>query len=133
MMWEDNYMNAAHNTNNITSALAGLLGTQVVAFIALLNLNNSLSVLPTYAAVEAGEVGKKYLMVNNVLTNGQRSARFMIDAEGVVYASGGWKVRGRRIGTIERLMAEFSQANKSLAERKRTASLRLILNFSEVK
>ena len=109
MIWEDNYMNT---TNTFTADLLA----RVATLVALLDLNERLATSSPYKAVEVADQGRKYINVVNVLTNGQRSARFMISADGSVYNCEGWKVRGRFVGDLDRLIASFSQANTRLSE-----------------
>lgn len=57
--------------------------------------------LPSYYAGRSFEIGKKYLKIFNILTNGQHSAINFLDPEnGKLYKANSWKQKGRLIGNL---------------------------------
>jgi len=84
----------------------------VSELVQVMNENNAQHHTP-YRGYEITESRKKYHLLNSILSNGQRSAVFMIDKNTLeVFKADGYGKRGRRVGTVQSIINEYKGATR---------------------
>ena len=93
---------------------ANQISHEVSLLVDVMNENNSLQKHTPYRGYEITETRRKYYLLNSILTNGQRSAFFMIDRETLmVRKSDGYGKAGRMAGTVAGITEEYIKASAS--------------------
>jgi hypothetical protein len=73
-----------------------------------------------YKCVQITETRRKYHLLDYNTKNGQTTACFLIDiATEIVYKADGYGRKGRRVGTVASITADYLQANRSVAAYKK--------------
>lgn len=87
--------------------------TSLLTLLALMTENNARKLFTPYVGFEISETRRKYHLLNQVMSNSQRSGLYLIDVEDhTVYQSVGYgKTNGRRVGTVASLIRNYTDAN----------------------
>lgn len=92
--------------------------TQINELVDAMNANQKAGrdrgVPSPYQGVELTELRRKYALVNYVMTNGQRTACFLVDQDWNVYQAKAYGVRGRFVGSLLTVTAQFTRATDLL-------------------
>ncbi len=84
---------------------------KIATLVQVMNEHNSKLKFTPYLGVEITESRRKYHLLNNVLSNGQRSGLYLIDkVTHDVYKSKGYGVAGKCVGTVESVTEFYRKA-----------------------
>lgn len=100
-----------YNFKEHTPIMETTISHEVQLLVDAMNENNAHQKSTPYRGYEITETRRKYHLLNSILTNGQRSAVFMIDRKTLfVRKADGYGKAGRLVGTVANITDQYISA-----------------------